>query len=202
MGMGEGKPFGRYTLQRLLARRFGGQRHRRFLVMVLATRATTALCVWSGLIVLAVAGCTFDSMGLPRGVEPDRGARDVAPQAADSRRDKAPPDQTLPDKTLPDKAPPPDKTLPPDKKPPPPLPSCKKLFGSNDGYKLCQETATTCRFFHDEGIFGGYYACDNLCKPGTCIKAQDTQSWDKCGPGVSSTCAKKHYSSTCTCTKK
>ncbi len=156
------------------------------------------------LALLAAGACSFDATGLPRGPDPDSAPQDGARPDKKTKKDKKPPPKDTKPPPKDTKPPPKDKKPPPKdtKPPPPPLPSCKKLFGHHRKYHLCAETGTSCRWFHDEGIFGGYYSCDFLCKPGKCLGAADTQSWDRCGQGAPTTCAVKHYSSTCVCSKK
>jgi len=139
------------------------------------------------------------------------------------------PDAPVPDAPLPDKGPDlvtfPDQYAWPDSKPWPdlkphdmvahdkvpwapdlfPLPSCKSLFGWVDGYKLCKETTTSCRFWHDEGFLGGSYSCDQLCKSSKkyhqCLDAHNTNGFDKCGKYNGTKCSSKHNSHTCNCSK-
>ena len=83
-----------------------------------------------------------------------------------------------------------------------PLATCDSLYkGKVDGYKLCTEGATTCRFFHDEGFLGGSYSCTQLCSPKKCLGAWDTSSSNKCSTSNGANCSAKFNTSTCICDK-
>lgn len=83
-----------------------------------------------------------------------------------------------------------------------PLPACDALFkAATDGYHLCTESGTTCRFFHDEGFLGGSYSCNQLCQNHKCLGAWDTAAANKCSTSNPSSCSTKYNTGTCICSK-
>ncbi len=138
---------------------------------------------------------------------------DLWPAVDKSFKDMAKPDKSV---LFPDFAPAPDVKAWPDMKPkdlkpatdvvpgPPdifPLPTCAQLFQNDTkGYKLCAETATTCRFYHDEGAWNSA-SCSKLCKKHACMGAWDTSGGNKCSYSNGASCSKGFRHATCLCSK-
>ncbi|MCA9668724.1 MAG: hypothetical protein KC503_24190 [Myxococcales bacterium] len=170
------------------------------------------------LALLAFAACTFDTAGvgsvdggLSDGALSDGALSDVAladgprpdslqPDAArDATLDMPLPDSTVdapkPDSTI--DLPAPDSTVdlpPPDTSvdSPPPA-TCAQLFGSVNGYVLCNETAISCRF-HFTSV-GSNKSCNLICGTKTCLLMRDNASGSNCALETPNTCG----NGPCTC---
>jgi len=74
--------------------------------------------------------------------------------------------------------------------------TCQSLYGEATNYDLCEETATSCRFY----VLTNEETCNNLCAKfgGACIDNYD----GNCGSDVGSQgCGVVHYDQVCICSK-
>jgi hypothetical protein len=163
------------------------------------------------LLLVAPWACSFDASGVPveandlqaeaaAGLDHTAGADSAVAEAATAFDLGAPGDTSRPDAGHVDSEPTVDATAKPDSSQTPdtkPATTCAAKYGAVASYKLCQETATDCTFFHKAAD-----SCSSICSKykGTCLKAEwDTN--DTCTVSKTVACSDYQGDGLCTCTK-
>ncbi len=84
---------------------------------------------------------------------------------------------------------------------PPPPRTCGEIYGMLSGYSLCEETATTCRFYY---ATGSRSTCGNACASvgGSCIGSYDNGLTTCPGPpSTLSSCSDERRNQVCVCAR-